>query len=317
MTNSRAFSLRHGHFFVSPVAFVTAIVVFSVLRPGFFGIENFSSMGSQVGVLALLAVGQMFVILTRGFDISVGAVAACASTFAAIFFNEFGEIGLVAAPVAGLVFGLGNGLLIGYFGIQPIIATLGMALAVRGVSRLISDDGQAIVLTSGEALSRFTFDSLLGLPKLIWLAICVIILAALFLGKTTRGRRIYMLGSDPGAAGLVGINTASVLVGAYVLCGLYAGLAGVFLVARAGAGLPTEGAGMELQAIAAAVIGGTALSGGVGKVLPVLLGVCFVQVLLTGLNLLGVSPFAAEIVMGLVILSSGLLDRLILRVTAN
>ena len=114
-------------------------------------------------------------------------------------------------------------------------------------------------------------------------------------------------GSNPEAVGLVGVDAGRTHIRAYQICGAFAGLAGVLILLRAGTGLPTDGSGMELQSIAAALIGGTALSGGVARVLPVVIGAAFIQVVLTGLNLLGVSPFIAQIVVGLVIIGSGFL----------
>ncbi len=173
---------------------------------------------------------------------------------------------------------------------------------------LVSDDGQAVPLAEAGHATSLAFDPALGLPPFAWLALACVLGAQFLLSHATLGKRILMLGANPEAVGLVGADAGALQIRAYQLCGLFAGLAGALMTARAGAGLPTEGAGMELQAIAAAIIGGTALSGGVANAIAVAAGAFFVQVVLTGLNLTGVSPFLAQVTVGLVILGSGLTD---------
>ncbi|WP_210494104.1 ABC transporter permease [Microvirga antarctica] len=297
-----------GRFLVAPLCLAMAVVFFGGAAPEFLSLGNLQNIATQMWLLALLSIGQMFAIASRGFDISVGATAALASTAAALGANAFGLPGLLAGPIAGLAVGTLNGALVGVAGIQPIVATLGTLIAVRGIALLLTDDGQVVPLVDAAAAARMSFNPVLGLPLAYWAAILLVCLAALILNRSVIGRRIVMLGSNPEAVRLVGIGYARTQIRAYQLCSLYAGFAGVLLTLRAGTGLPTEGAGMELQAIAAAVIGGTALSGGVARVVPVVLGAAFIQALLTGLNLQGVSPFVAQIAVGLVIIGSGLLE---------
>jgi ribose transport system permease protein len=285
-----------------------AVVVFATTAPEFLTISNGQNVAAQMWLLALLAVGQMFAIASRGFDISVGATAALSSTVAALGANAFGLPGLLLGPLAALAVGSLNGVLIGHVGLQPIVATLGTLVGVRGLALLLTDDGQVIPLTRAELATDLAFNPVLGLPPAYWTAVVLVGAAAWILNRAVIGRRIVMLGSNPEAVHLVGINFSRTQIWAYQLCSLYAGFAGVLLTVRAGTGLPTEGGGMELQAIAAAVIGGTALSGGVARVSSVVLGAAFIQVLLTGLNLQGVSPFVAQIAVGLVIIGSGLLE---------
>jgi ribose transport system permease protein len=149
------------------------------------------------------------------------------------------------------------------------------------------------------------------MPPLGWAALGCVAVAHLLLRHLSLGRRILMLGANPEAIGLVGADAGALQIRVYQICGVFAGLAGAMLTARAGAGLPTEGAGMELQSIAAAVIGGTTLSGGIANVFAVLGGAVFVQIVLTGLNLSGVSPFLAQVTVGAVIIGSGLMDALL------
>ncbi|CAO3420070.1 ABC transporter permease [Azospirillum doebereinerae] len=295
-------------FRVAPVCLVLAVAVFAATAPRFLSLGNAVNIGGQVWVLALLAIGQMFALATRGFDISVGAVAALSSVCAALACNAWGLPGLGAGALAGLLCGLVNGALIGGLGLQPVVATLGSLIALRGLSLLITDDGQVVPLDAVGVVTRLGFEPLLGLPAAGWAALALAVGAALLVSRSLAGRRILMAGSNPEAVALVGVDTVRVHLWAYGLCGLFAGFAGVLMTVRAGSGLPTEGAGMELQAIAAAVIGGTALGGGVASVAAVVVGAAFIQVLLTGLNLQGVSPFVAQIAVGVVIIAAGLLE---------
>lgn len=293
---------------VAPAGILAAGLVFGAIAPGFLSLGNAGSIAGQGWVLVLLATGQMFALAARGFDISVGAIAALAGTLAAMAANSFGLAGLIVAPLVGLACGTLNGWLVGRLALQPIVATLGTLVALKGVALLVSDDGQAVPLVESGHATSLAFDPVFGLPPLAWLALACVLGAQLLLSHATLGRRILMLGANPEAVGLVGADAGALQIRAYQLCGLFAGLAGALMTARAGAGLPTEGAGMELQAIAAAIIGGTALSGGVANAIAVAAGAFFVQVVLTGLNLTGVSPFLAQVTVGLVILGSGLMD---------
>jgi ribose transport system permease protein len=295
-------------FAAAPVSLMMAIAVFATLSPNFLAVDNISNIITQSCILALFAVGQMFAIVTRGFDISVGSTAALASSVAALSTNAVPLPGLIAAPLVGLAVGSVNGLLIAKFRLQPIVVTLGALIGARSVALLVTEDGQAVVLDRADEVNGWAFDTVLGLPPAYWAALAVLACGAWILHRSLIGRQLLMLGSNPEAAALVGVNTARVERAAYQLCGLYAGLAGLLMTCRAGAGLPTEGSGMELQSIAAAVIGGTALTGGIANVLGVVLGAVFIQTLLTGLNLLGISPYAAEIAIGFVIIAAGLLE---------
>src|SRR5262249_37352924 len=216
--------------------------------------------------------------------------------------NMLGLPGLIAAPLVGLAIGTINGFFIGSFRLQPIVVTLGALIGARSVALLVTEDGQTVVLDRAEEVNGWAFDTMLGFPPAYWAAVVALACGAWVLHRSLIGRQLQMLGSNPEAAALVGVNTAGVERAAYQLCGLYAGLAGLLMTCRAGAGLPTEGSGMELQSIAAAVIGGTALTGGIANAFVVGLGAILIQTLLTGLNLMGISPYAAEIAIGFVII---------------
>ena len=292
---------------VAPLCLVGCLGFFAASAPSFLGAGNLVNVLAQIWVLALLAAGQTFPMVTRGFDLSVGTVAALASTAAALAANRFGLAGLALGPLAGLACGTLSGILVGPLGLQPIIATLGVMTGARGLATLVSG-GQAVPLAFGDLARDLSLSPTFGLPPVCWVALGLVAAAAWILGHSVMGRRMLMLGSNPDAVPLVGIRPASVQLRAYQMSGLFAGFAGTLITLRAGTGLPAEGSGLELQSIAAAMIGGTALSGGAGSIPLVIVGAAFIQVLLTGLNLQGVSPFLSQTAIGLVIIASGLME---------
>lgn len=293
---------------VAPLAVLVVWGIFAALSPFFLTGSNVLNIGGQVGPLAIAALAEMLVIVTGGFDVSIGAVAALATVVAATATNAVGPGGLLLAPIVGLGCGAVNGLLVSYGGVQPIIATLGMLSFARGLALLISGGTQAVTLGNPERVAWLGYGQIGAVPTGLILTAAVIVAALLFIRFVRLGRWFYMVGSHPRAAELVGVPVKTTIAWAYTLCGGVVGLTALIFLARAGAGLPTEGAGLELQAIASAVIGGTSLAGGIGAPVPVFFGALFIQTLANALDLAGLSPFLKEVVLGGVILFAGLVD---------
>jgi ribose transport system permease protein len=302
---------------VAPPSLVIAVVLLMISIPYFATLSNAATILGAVGPLAVAAVGEMLVIVTGGFDISVGAVAALGSVMAALTINVVGPVGLVAAPATGAGCGILSGFLISRLSVQPVIATLGTMLAARGLALALGGGYQTIALGEGNDVLWLGYGRILGIPLSFLIVIGMTIAATVFLDRLRVGRRLMMIGSNATSAELVGVPVVRSIMTAYALCGLLAGLAGMIFVGRASAGLPTEGYGLELQAIAAAVMGGTALSGGVGWPPFVLIGALFIQTMVNGLNLAGLSPFVVELATGAVIVFAGLLDLAIRRFAAQ
>jgi ribose transport system permease protein len=301
---------------IGAFACILVAVIFSVVFPHFGTLDNAASILSLFGPLAILSVGQMMVVLIRGFDLSVGSVLALATVTAAQAMNAVGLVGLVAAPLVGLAFGLLNGSLVSYFRVQPVIATLGTLLLARGVALLAANNGQAIMISgdSQTVLLDLQVAMLAGVPLSAVFAAMVFVLVAFILYATRFGRRLLMVGGDPSSAVLVGVRVRAITISAYGLCGLCAGLTGILIMMRTGMGLPTEGMGMEIQSLAGAVIGGTQLSGGYANPLGVFFAALFIQTTQSGLSFSGISPYAAEMVMGGSILLAGLIDQISQRI---
>jgi ribose transport system permease protein len=301
-------ALVFGRAGVAPLAVLVVWAIFAVVSPFFLTGSNALNIGGQVGPLAIAGIGEMLVIVTGGFDVSIGAVAALATVVAATATNAIGLAGLLAAPLLGLGCGAVNGLLISRGGVQPIIATLGMLSLARGLALLISGGTQAVTLGSADRVAWLGYGQIGVIPAGLVVTAGVIACALLFLRFVRLGRWFYMVGSNRQAAELVGVPVRTSLTWAYTLCGGAVGVTALIFLARAGAGLPTEGTGLELQAIAAAVIGGTSLAGGIGGPVPVFFGGLFIQTLANALDLAGLSPFVKEVVLGGVILFAGFVD---------
>ncbi len=249
---------------VAPVCVIGALIVFFFISPGELSVSNLRDLLGQMAPLAIVAVGQMIVIITRGFDLSVGSVAGLSAVMVALGINWIGPAGALLGPLAGLACGLCNGVLVGRLRVQPLIATLGMLSMARGLGLVISHDN-AVVVRGDNPLNFLGYGHVAGIPTGFVLALIVAVLAALLLARTRGGRRVFMLGSNPEAAELTGVRPDRTILAAYTATGLCVGISALVLVGRAGAGLPTEGQGLELQTIAAAVIGGVSLSADLRK----------------------------------------------------
>jgi ribose/xylose/arabinose/galactoside ABC-type transport system permease subunit len=282
------------------IAFLVLCVALAVLTPTFLTSGNLLNVGRQVSIVAILAAGQTFVILTAGIDLSVGSVLALAGAVAAGVSASFGwGPGIVAGLLVGGGAGLLNGLAITLLLVPDFVATLAMLSIARGAT-LIYTNGQPISVADGAM--RFLGAGTIGpIPVPIVVTLIVFAVAIVVLRSMTFGRYVYATGGNRRAAAFSGIDTNRVRVLVYVASGLLAGIAGVVLTGRLATADPQAGVGYELDAIAAVVLGGTSLFGGEGSVARTLLGALILGVLSNGMNLLDVSPFYQEVVKGVVI----------------
>ncbi|MGO4568607.1 ABC transporter permease [Rhizobium sp. 2YAF20] len=287
-----------------PLIGLLALCIFlSFATDRFLSVRNTLNILDQITVLGIMSVGMTFVILIGGIDLSVGSVLALSMMIMGWVANIAGwPIGL-AIPLALLVSALSGlvvGLLVTSFRVPAFIATLAMMSVARGVANMITD-GQQIV-GFPDWFTMLAIDRHFGiLTATVFLMLAIVIVAWLFLKYRSEGRMLYAVGGNPEVARLAGINVPLVTIGVYVLCAVLAGLAGVVLAARLDAVQPSSGFGYELDTIAAVVIGGTSLSGGAGGIGGTLIGVLIIGVLRNGLNLLNVSPFLQQVIIGVVI----------------
>ena len=290
-----------------PAVIVALAVVFGAINPNFWSATNLSNVSRQSSILALLAIGQTFAILSGGIDLSVGSLLALVSVVCAQQMKAYGlAAGIVAGVVAGGLTGLVNGIIIARARVPAFIVTLGMLVAARGLALTLSGGLPIAGLPSAFLTLGAGYIGAVPIPTVI--AIAAFVLAHLILSRTRFGRYVYAMGSNEEAAVLSGINVAKHKMLVYVTSGLFAGVAGVILTARVISGQPTLGEVQELYAIAAVVIGGGRISGGVGGIGTTLMGVLVLGILGNGLNLVQVSSYIQNIVIGVIIVGAVWID---------
>jgi len=292
------------------VAFFLLCLTLSFASEYFLTTKNIVNVLRQTAINGILAIGMTLVILARGIDLSVGSVLALSGIVAASFAT--GEtpspawVACAAGLGVGLACGLVNGVVISKLGVPPFVATLGMLSVARGMTYIYSEGMPIPDLSKG--FLWIGQGRVAGVPVPVLFFAAAFILFWVVLNRTTFGRYIYAVGGNERSARTAGINTRKVLVSVYALAGLLAGLGGLILTARTTAGLPQAGQSYELDAIAAVVIGGTSLSGGVGTIRGTLFGALIIGVINNGLDLLGVSSFYQQVVKGAIIVCAVLLD---------
>jgi len=292
-----------GHFLSNNGALVGLVVLCLVLwaaTPYFLTADNIVNIGVQASTIAILAFGQTFVIVAAGIDLSVGSVAALSSMVACWLFVDAGlpgPLALIAGLAMGLVTGMVSGFAVAYGKLPAFIATLAMLSVARGLTLVISD-GRPV--NAPDAI-KFLGSNIGPIPMPIIILIIAGLVCSLILNKMVVGRSMYAVGGNIEAARLAGLPVKRILVTVFALSGLYAGLAGLVLAGRLFSAQPQAASGYELDSIAAVVIGGASLSGGVGKASGTLVGALILAVIRNGLNILNVSSFWQQVVIGLVI----------------
>lgn len=301
-----AFFSKYGIFF----AFVLLAGVMAIVSPPFRSLSNVKNILQQSSVNGIMAVGMTLVIITAGIDLSVGSVLALSAVVATSFAHP--DTHPLAVPallgvLVGLACGTVNGILIAKNRLAPFIVTLGMMTVARGLALVYTNGRPVNNLT--DAYNEIGGGYLAGIPFPTIIFFIVVLLGVFILHFTRFGRYVYAVGGNELAAKVSGVNTDRILIGVYALAGALAGIAGVVLSSRVRSGSPATGAGYELDAIAAVVIGGTSLSGGVGSIAGTIVGVLIIGVMNNGLDLLNVSSYWQQIVKGLIIVLAVLLDK--------
>lgn len=302
------------------------IMIFAFGNAAFFSVSNGLTVLLQTSVIGLLGIGMTMVIITGGIDLSVGSVLALSGTVAGMMVKAGMpvSVAMFTGCMVGATCGLINGLMITKMRITPFVATLGMMMIARGTALQLT--GAAPISQLGDTfgwlgngalfrqveklpngLSKVVFP---GIPYPVILLIIVAVAASYLLRRRALGRHIYATGSNEEAARLSGVNVAATKIAAYVLSGALAGVAGNVLMSRLVTAQPNEGVMYELDAIAAAVIGGASLMGGVGTISGSMIGAFIIGVLRNGLNMSGVSAFIQQIIIGIVVVLAVFIDQL-------
>lgn len=293
----------------SLIILVIMCVVASILSPSFLRINNLFNVFRQVAIAGILGAGMTFVILTGGIDLSVGSILGLAGSVAAGVLAKTNNalLACLTAILIGIVAGTINGFWVAKLRIPPFIATLGMMTLLRGCV-LVYTKGSPIPIKS-DAYKFIGKASIVGIPLPVIILIVVFLISNFILSKTIFGRNVYALGGNREAARLSGIDTVKTEWLVYIINGFLCGLAAIVLTARLGSAQSTLGEGIEMDAIAAVILGGTSLSGGTGYVLPTVAGAMIMGIIDNILTLMNVNPHATSIVKGAVILLAVILDK--------
>ena len=292
------------------VLILLVICVFAtILSPSFLSVTNLFNVFKQITVAGIVGCGMTFVILTGGIDLSVGSILGLSGVLASGVLASTGNTAVAVAVslTVGIACGAVNGFFVSVCGIPPFISTLGMMTLLRGVI-LVYTKGSPIPIKS-DAYKFFGKGSIAGIPVPVTILIIVFLLAHYILTQTSYGRSVYAVGGNREAARLSGIRVKTSEFLVYTLNGLMCGMAGLILTARLGSAQSTSGTGIEMDAIAAVILGGTSLSGGVGFVLPTVVGAMIMGIIDNILTLMNVNPHATNIVKGAVILIAVLVDK--------
>lgn len=286
---------------------IAIVIFFSFASPIFFTWPNITSVLFSTVVIGCLAVGTTFVIITGGIDLSIGTGMALCAVMSGVFIVNMGlpiAVGVAGAIAFGGLIGFVNGFNVAVLKLPPFIATLAMMLVAQGLALVIShsapiyfrEDPGYITISTGKLIPG------LDLPNAVLILTVVCIVAGVLLGRTVLGRYTYSIGSNELATDLSGIDVRRWKIAIYTIAGLFIGLAGVMISARLGSAQPATGAGYELQAIAAVVIGGTSLAGGKGSILGTVIGALIISVLNNGLQIMSIAQEWQKVILGLVIL---------------
>ncbi|MFZ5968579.1 MAG: ribose ABC transporter permease [Bacillota bacterium] len=299
--------------YTSVIGLIVFSVIIAIINPRFLTTSNILNVLRQTSVNAIIAAGMTFVILTGGIDLSVGSVLAFVGAIAAALIagGTNWMLVVVLAVLGGGLIGIINGFAITRGKVQPFIATLATMTLLRGAT-LVFTDGKPISIGYEEnavSFAQFGSGYFLGIPIPIYMTILVFAAAYYVLRHTRFGRYTYALGDNEEATKLSGINTQKIKTYVYGISGMLAALAGIIITARLSSAQPQAGSGYELDAIAAVVLGGTSLSGGMGGVMGTVIGALIIGILNNALNLMNVSSYYQLLAKGLVILIAVLLDR--------
>jgi ribose transport system permease protein len=295
------------------VVALVLLVVFGLTAEHFFTLQNMQNILRQVSIVAVVAIGMTMVILIGGIDLSVGSVVLfSAAVMNSLLFNEVMSsvpaivVGLIAASLIGFL----NGLLIVKARISPIIVTLGTMVMVRGLGQMILWINNSWLWVRHPIFTYIKTETILSIPVPAIIMLSLYLIAMIIMYKTQFGRHIYAIGGTVRAAHLCGIPVDRTKIMVYVLCAFFAGIGGIMMSARLSAISPGVGLGLEFEAITAVILGGTSLSGGVGRVEKTLLGAIIVAMILNYMTIKGISAHFQRAVTGFIILAAAVLDRL-------
>jgi len=289
---------------------IILFLIFSFASPFFLSRSNLINILIMTAVNGILAVGITFIIVTGGIDLSVGTVMTFSSVITGVFLTNLGlplPLGMLGGILAGILCGFINGVTVAYLQLPPFIATLGMMNITKGLNLVITDT-RPIYFTKNPVFNQIATMPVFGIPVGAIIFFCCAGIAAFILSKTIIGRYCYSVGSNEEATRLSGINTNKWKIAIYSMSGAFCGVAGIVIASRVASAQPSVGPGYELDAIAAAVIGGASLSGGQGSILGTVIGAFIITVLTNGLRVMAVPQQWQMVITGIIIIGAVYLD---------
>jgi ribose/xylose/arabinose/galactoside ABC-type transport system permease subunit len=312
---------------VLPILLVLALIVFSLMSDNFLTVRNLTNVVRQSVFLAIVSLGQMMVLLTGGFDLSVGTVLALTSVTTALSMSAFAVampdmlplaivLGCCVGVACGSLLGLLNGVGVAFFGVSPFIMTLGVSSIGFGAALYLTG-GTPVYGMPPDFGEIIGFGSFLQIPFPIWVAAALIFGSYVLVNWTRTGRSFYAVGGNIRAALLSGINTRASLLTVYVISAFLTGIAGVLMTARLDSGEANVGSSMPLESIAACVIAGVSLRGGIGRVENVILGALFINLVQNGMNLARIDSYLQTVVIGMILIAAVISDQIRLRYVAD
>ena len=312
---------------ILPFLLLVALVIFTLMSENFLTSRNLTNVLRQSVYLTIVSVGQMLALLTGGFDLSVGTILALASVAGAMamaaIYAAMPEaiwlsiaLGCFTGIVAGTAIGIVNGVGVAFFNVSPFMMSLGMASVGFGIALYLTG-GVPVYGMPVQFGDTFGFGNLFGIPAPVLVAALLVLALYFFLYRTPYGRHLYAVGGNRKAASLSGINTHGMLFLTYVLCAFFAAVAGMLLTARLDTGEANIGASMPLESIAACVIAGVSLRGGVGRLENVVLGALFIGLVQNGMNLARIESYLQTVVLGALLIFAVIADQIRLKYVAT
>ncbi len=290
------------------IAFAILLIYGSLASPAFLTVSNIKTVLLQNSIYAICAIGMLLIVITGGIDLSVGSFVVVSVCFTAGFIQDgHGILAIIFVILLCIVFGIVSGILVAYAKVAPFIATLAMMTILKGIAYMYQVGQNRRI--DGTFLPKFIQGNLWGIPIPVIILALIFVVFAVILRKTKYGRGIYAIGGNAETARLAGINVKKYLIITYALGGLLFGIAGMILAGRLSMGTATVGEGYELDAIAAVVVGGASLSGGVGSVTKTLIGAFLMGVLINIMNLMGIASYPQMILKGVIIVFAVLANR--------
>jgi len=288
------------------IALLALIIFFSIASPFFLTPGNFANIGRQTAIVSIIAVGMTLVIINAQIDLSVGSVFALCSMAAGLamqYISNFWLLGALAAIAVGVIFGFINGFVTVKLGVPSFLVTLGMLGVARGIALLITDT-RPVLIANPTYFAIFGDSNILGVPIAVVWTLVIVALGVILLHKSAFGLRVFATGGNPQAARFTGVNTKRTVIQSFVLTGALVGVASLLFTGVAHAARPDMGVGLELDVIAAVILGGVSLFGGRGTVIGVLAGSLIIGIMNNGLVLMGVSSSVQQIIKGAIIIAA-------------